>query len=256
MLPDLPIFQQQQLAFTARVRDPSQAACPSGVPEQRMQVYAELLYNGMEGHLAANFPVLRHITPDPHWHRLVRDFFRQHTCRTGLFTRIGLEFVAYLEHEREARPDDWPFMSELAHYEYAELAVAISDAQVTSRYDPNGDLLTGCPVVAPTAWNLTYRYPVHRISPDYLPTEPPAQPTQLVVYRDRLDQVHFVEINAVTQHLLTRLQAEPQVTGQGVLEHMAAVIQPQDPEPIVQAGTGLLADLRQRNILLGAIPPV
>ncbi len=255
MQPDLPIFQQHQLALTARVRDPSQAPCPDGVPEQRMQVYAELLYNGMEGHLATNFPVLRHITPDPHWHRLVRDFFRQHTCRTGLFTRIGLEFIAYLAHEREARPDDRPFMPELAHYEYTELAVAISDDPATAHYDPNGDLLTGCPVVAPAVRNLTYRYPVHRISPDYLPTEPPAQPTHLVVYRDRLDQVHFLEINAVTQHLLTTLQAEPQLTGQDLLEKIATLLRPHDPAPVLQAGTALLADLRERNILLGAILP-
>ncbi|MEM6406438.1 MAG: putative DNA-binding domain-containing protein [Pseudomonadota bacterium] len=250
--PDLPTFQQHQLAFTARVRDPSQTPCPTDVPERRMRVYAELLYNGMESHLATNFPVLRHITPDPHWHQLVRDFFQQHTCRTGLFTRIGLEFLTYLEHERDAQADDKPFMLELAHYEYAELAVAISNEQVASHYDPNGDLLAGCPVVAPTAWNLTYCYPVHRISLDYLPDEPPAQPTHLVVYRDRLDQVHFLEINAVTQHLLTTLKAEPQLTGQVLLENMAALLQPQDPEPIRQAGAALLTDVHERNILLGA----
>lgn len=250
--PDLPIFQQHQLAFAARVRDPLQVPCPAGVSKQRMQVYTELLYNGMAGHLAANFPVLRRITPDPHWQQLVRDFLRRHRCRTGLFTRIGLEFLAYLEHEREVQPDDWPFMLELAHYEYAELAVAISDEPVASRYDPNGDLLTGCPVVAPTVWNLTYDYPVHRIGPDYLPTRPSAQLTHLVVYRDRLNQVHFLEINAITQHLLTTLKAEPALKGQVLLEKMAETLQPQNPESVLQSGAALLADLRERNILLGA----
>jgi hypothetical protein len=250
---ELPAFQQHQLALTARVRDPSQAPLPDGVPERRMQVYSELMYNGMASHLASNFPVLRHITPDLPWQQLVRDFLQQHACRTGLFTRIGLEFIHYLEQERAAQPDDWPFMLELAHYEYAELAVAISDEQVTTGYDPNGDLLTGCPVVAPTAWNLTYCYPVHRISLDYLPTEPPAQPTHLVVYRDRLDQVHFLEINAVTQHLIATLQSDSQLTGQNLLEKMAQTLRPHDPQPVFQAGATLLADLRERNILLGVM---
>ena len=74
--------------------------------------------------------------------------------------------------------------------------MAISDAE-TGRFDPNGNLVDGCPAVAPTAWNLTYRWPVHRIGPAYMPTESPTGRPTLVVYRDRRDEVHFLEINAV-----------------------------------------------------------
>ena len=69
-------------------------------------------------------------------------------------------------------------------------------------FDPNGDLLAGCPLVSPTAWNLTYQWPVHTIGPECVPDEPPEQPTHLVVYRDRVDEVHFLQINAVTQRML------------------------------------------------------
>ena len=44
--------------------------------------------------------------------------------------------------------------------------------------DPAGDLLEGRPVASPVAWLLSYQYPVHRIRPDFQPTEPHEQPTR------------------------------------------------------------------------------
>ena len=247
-----PTFQQHQLAFTAYIRNPEQSPPPHTIEPHRMNVYRELFFNGMDSHLSTNFPVLQRIMPEQQWQRLVRDFLIQHPCQTGLFTQIGLEFITYLEQGRTAQPDDWPFMLELAHYEYAELAVAISAETPTQHYDPNGDLLTGCPVMAATAWNLSYQYPVHRISPDYVPAQPPEQPTHLVVYRDQQDQVHFLEINAVTQQLLNTLGANPNATGESILQAIAAAIQPNEPDSVLAAGASVLNDLRARNIILGS----
>jgi hypothetical protein len=255
MPPEIPLFQQHQLAFTAHIRNPEQAPPPNTIEPRRMNIYRELFYNGMESHLATNFPVLCRIMSDTQWRTLVRDFFIQHRCRTGLFTQIGLEFVTYLEQQRISRPDDFPFMLELAHYEYAELAVSISAATETRAYDPEGDLLIGSPVLAPTVWNLSYQYPVQRIGPDYLPETPPEQLTHLVVYRDQQDKVRFLEINAVTQQLLNILCANSGITGQSLLEAIVQAIQPQNPAPIFQAGAVLLTELRERNILLGSYRP-
>lgn len=247
-----PGFLQQQLAFTAHIRDPDSAPPPAGIPPRRMAIYTELFFNNTNDQLSANFPVLRQITSDQRWQALVRDFMVHHRSATPLFTEIGLEFLEYLQHEREPRPDDWPFMLELAHYEYVELAVAISTAdEDLEAYDPNGDLLAGRPLVGPTAWNLSYRWPVQMIGPEYLPGEPPAEPTHLVVYRDRQDRVHFLQINAVTQRLLALLKEDPQSTGLDVLRSIAQELGHPDPDTVIQAGAGLLADLRQRNVILG-----
>ncbi|MEZ5587460.1 MAG: putative DNA-binding domain-containing protein [Sedimenticolaceae bacterium] len=248
--PSLPQFQQQQLAFTAHIRDPQSNPLPEGIPARRMGIYTEIFFNNINELISANFPVLRGITDDGHWHALVRDFMIRHRSETPLFTEVGLEFIDYLQYERAAQPHDWPFMLELAHYEYVELAVAISDAE-TGRFDPNGNLVDGCPVVAPTAWNLTYRWPVHRIGPAYMPTESPSGPTHLVVYRDRQDEVHFLEINAVTQRLLDLLKENPQRTGLDVLNTIAAELAHQDPAQLIEAGRELLDELHRRNVILG-----
>lgn len=237
--------------FSAHLRDPDKAPAPEGIPAERLSVYRELIFNGFDSHLSTNFPVLRAICSDDQWQALVRDFLVQHRATTPLFTEIGLEFLDYLQHERTPAADDWPFLLELAHYEYVELAVAISDAEAPP-HDPNGDLLAGHPVVAPSTWNLSYRYPVHRISPDFLPDSEGETPTHLVVYRDRQDEVHFLEINAVTQRLLTLLQENPEQTGLEILQTIAIELGHTRRDNVIRAGTGLLQDLKERNVILGS----
>lgn len=249
---DRSALQRQQLAFTAHIRDPDANPLPAGISARRMAIYTELFFNNINDQLAGNFPVLRQITDDPDWHALVRDFMRRHRSATPFFTEVGQEFLAYLQHEREARADDWPFMLELAHYEYVELAVSISPVDESlSSVDPNDDLMEGRPVIAPTAWNLTYAWPVHRIGPDFLPDTAPDEATHLVVYRDRLDRVHFLQINGVTQQLLLLLQDNPEFSGLDCVKAIAAKLQHPDPNTVVHGGRALLDDLRQRNVILG-----
>lgn len=249
---DLPGFQRQQLAFTAHIRDPQHAPRPESIPARRMGVYTELFFNNINEQLSNNFPVLRQISSDEQWHAMVRDFMLRHRSSTPLFTEVGLEFIDYLQNERETQADDWPFMLELAHYEYVELAVAISTAdEDLGEFDPNGDLIDGLPLVGPTAWNLSYQWPVHTLGPENLPDTPPAEPTHLVVYRDRLDDVHFLQINGVTQRLLQLLKEDTALTGLNAMKLIAAELAHPDPDVVITAGRELLDDLRQRNVILG-----
>lgn len=247
-------FQLRQREFADHIRQPDRQPTPPDVEPRRMAIYNELFYNNVESFLAASYPVLRSITPDAPWHALARDFFAGHTCHTPLFTRLAEEFLDYLEQERPPTEQDHPFLLELAHYEWVELALSLSDAdQHLPPLDPNGDLLTGHPVISPLAWHLTYTYPVHRIGPEYLPSQPASVPTHLVVYRDRQDNIGFLEINAVTHALLDGLESDPDSTGQMVLDSIITALDPPDPAKVMQAGVVLLNDLRQREILLGTL---
>ena len=251
--PEPPLdFQRQQLAFAAHIRDPANNPVPDGIPGRRMALYAEMFFNNIDDQLSTNFPVLRRITNDAQWHAMVRDFMIRHRSETPFFTEVGLEFLEYLQQEREPEHGDLPFMLELAHYEYVELAVAISDADAQlADYDPNGDLLQGRPLVGPTVWNLTYQWPVHNIGPNHLPEKMPQEPTHLVVYRDRQDAVHFLQINAVTQRLLALARENPSRSGLDLLNTIAAELSHPEPERVITAGAVLLDDLRQRNVILG-----
>lgn len=247
-----PDFVRQQLALAAHLRDPENVAAPADVEDRRLAIYRDLLYNNVEGFLSSGFPVLRALADDDTWHRRVRAFYREHRCHTPYFHKIAAEFVDWLQHERGEHPDDPPFIAELAHYEWVELALSVSDAdREQPAVDPNGDLLEGRPLISPLAWPLAYAWPVHRIGPEHRPDAPGEQPTYLVVNRDRLDKVHFLEINAVTYRLLQLLEEDGAGTGRRVLEQIAAELGHPDPDAVIAHGRALLDDLKARNILLG-----
>jgi len=249
---DRPCFQQRQFEFTAYLRDPEKASPPADVESRRTAIYRELLYNNVEGFLAKGFPVVRAITPDAAWHEMVADFFAHHRSTSPLFRQIPEEFLHYLAEERGARPGDPSFLLELAHYEWVEMALALADEEVgAEETDPEGDLLDGVPVLSPLAWSLGYRYPVHRIAPDFRPEA--EQPTFLLVYRDRHDAVGFLEINPVTARLIELLREAPGSTGRQHLEQVAGEIHHPDPEVVIAGGAAVLEDLRRRDVIVCSV---
>ena len=244
-------FQRLQYRFAAHLRDPARHAAPRGIEPRRMKIYTELFYNNVEGFLSAAFPVLRRITPEARWHAMARDFFARHESHQPLFHKIAEEFLRYLERQRGRVKGDFPFLRELAHYEWVELALSVAQAPpAQDQADPNGDPMERVPVLSPLAWALTYEFPVHRIGPEFLPHAPGAQPTHLVVYRDRHDDVKFMEINAVTARLL-QLMAAGRATGRRLLSRIAREMRHPQPDAVVAQGAAVLADLRARDIILG-----
>ena len=191
-----------QTEFTAHIRDPDRQAVPDGIEDRRMKIYRELFFNNISSLLASNFPVLHRLLDDEAWEALVRDFYANHRSKTPLFPEIAREFLQYLQDEREEHSSDLPFLLELAHYEWVELALSLDERDTTDlAADRDGDPLQGVPVLSPLVWVLSYRFPVHRISPDFQPGSAPEQATHLLVYRNRADDVKFMQLNDVSRLL-------------------------------------------------------
>ena len=245
-------LRETQLRFAAHIRDPARVTAPPDVEDRRMQVYRELFFNNVAGLLGGNFPVLRRILGAQRWQGLVRDFYRDHRCRTPLFLEISQEFLAYLHDERPASPDDPPFLFELAHYEWVELALSIEEASLDDvRANPDGDLLDGVPLLSPLAWPLAYRYPVHRISPDFQPQEPPPEPSFYVACRSRSDAVRFMQANAATLRLVELLRQFPGRTGRALLAALAAELPQVGLDALETGGAAALRELRAADVVLG-----
>jgi len=250
--PDRPAFVRQQYAFAAHIRNPEKNPGPEGIEERRMKIYRELFYNNVEGFIANTYPVLRRILPDDRWHAMMRDYFAQHISHTPLFPEMPREFLKYLEHERIPQPDDPPFLLELAHYEWVELALSLLDEKIdATEIDAQGDLLDGIPVISPLAWALSYRFPVHKIGPDFQPSEAGGMQTHLIVYRDADFDVRFIEINPVTARLLQLFSGEDAVSGRAALQQVAAELNHPQPGIVIQGGMEILNDLRRRQVILG-----
>jgi len=254
---DIPEFQKKQYAFAAHIRDPENVAAPEGVEDRRMAIYRELFFNNIRNLLATMFPVLRKLHSDDRWHDFIRQFMQQHRAETPYFLQLPQEFLAFLQNEYQVRDDDYPFLVELAHYEYIEIALSISeDSNNLEDIDPEGDLLHQVPVKSALAWSYAYQYPVHRINKDFTPSEPAEQPVFIAVYRRADDTVGFLELNPITARLLETIDDnDGQLTGEALLRALAAEINYADVEALVQHGAAALEEMKQLEILTGTRVP-
>lgn len=242
-------FQQVQYEFAAHLRNPEINAAPEAIEDRRMQIYRDLIYNNIESFLASGFPILRSLMDDQRWHEIARDFIHRHQSHTPYFLEISQEFLKYLQEEFPPLEDDPDFLLELAHYEWVELALDVAEGDFEVPADYSVDVLATRLSVSPLAWRLSYQYPVHRIGPEYQPSEPASEPTFLVVYRNRQHEVKFLEVNAVTMQLLQLLE-ESAKQGEQALHELAALMEYADSGPLIAHGKSLLEQLLGLDILI------
>lgn len=248
----LPDFQRYQLAFTAHLRDPDQEAIPTGVSAEGMAVYEEIVFNNLFESIGTCFPVARKVLGKRIWQRLVRAFMRDHAANSPLFRHIPEQFLHFLMHANAALLDELPpYTHNLCHYEWIELCVASSmETAFSEKVNPTGNLAERRPVFTSTLQLLHYDYPVHKISPHHIPSEPHS--TQLLVYLNTQDTVKFIEINAVTYQLLTLLKHHV-LSGKQALTLLAQEIPHLAPQHVMEFGLQTLQMLREQGIIIGTI---
>lgn len=239
-------FKQTQYEFSAYIRDPSNEI-PNGIEARRMKIYEELFYNNIESFIANAFPVLKEITDDEIWHNMIRDFMIHHKSKTPLFHEIAREFLNYLESERDLTNDP-VFIKELAHYEWVELALSVLDtADAVVSVQAQQEPLNHHFKTADLAWPLAYSYPVHQISPSFLPEQANDVPVFVLVYRDRDDKITFMELNPVSARLIDLLN-EGQLPVDAAKQIAQELNHPQ-PQVVIDGAKQLLDDWLNRGIL-------
>ena len=250
MIAELPSFQRYQLAFTARLRDPENQPPLAGVPDERMAVYEEIVFNNLFESVSACFPVASKVLGKRKWLKLNQAFMRDYSASSPLFRKIPEQFLHFLDHAEPALQALLPpYLKSLCHYEWIELFVASSPNMTKAKnVEPDGDLGNGIPVFVPTMQLLNYDYAVHKISPRHKPGQP--ESTQLLVFLNADDQVKFIELNAITYRLLSLLQSEP-LSGRQALILLAKELQHPEPERIIEFGLSILEDLRSQGVIIG-----
>lgn len=243
--------EQYQRTFAAHLRNPQANPAPAGVNQQRMDVYVELLFNNVEDFLSGCFPVMHSILDDGQWNGLVRQFYADHACQTPYFREIPAEFVQWLQANFVTLPlhQPFPFLLELAHYEWVEIPLMLDEADVDWR-----PLDTESAELENKIWNVnpvmllqSYQYPVHRISPDFQPDEP--ESTHLVLLRNTQGKVDFVEVNAVTARLLQLLQEG--LDTHAAVAQLAQEMQHPEPTQLLAFAVQIVQQLHSQQVLLG-----
>ena len=244
-------FIKEQHTFTQHIRDPENAPAPEGIESRRISIYTDLIFRNIENFIANSFPVLRQVIHDDEWHIILRGFLKKHISRTPYFPKLPLEFLNYLEQEQDEI--ELPaFCIELAHYEWIEISLSFDPREISFKnVDQNGDLLKGIPVLSLLAQPHIYQWPVHKISSNFVPKEKPDEPTYLIVYRDHLYDVGFIELNQIAAKLIEELQKNTDKTGEEILLDIAKQLQHPDPKVVIKGGSEVIQDFKKKDILLG-----
>ncbi|MEZ5499296.1 MAG: putative DNA-binding domain-containing protein [Steroidobacteraceae bacterium] len=242
---------QLQRRFAAHLRDPDNQTPLPGIPERRLAVYRELFINNVNSLLSGSFPVLQKILGRERWSTLVREFYAQHHAKTPYFLELPGEFVDWLQ-SRPARAGEPAFIAELARHEWIELALTVAADPAWPQADPLGDLIDGRPVLAPLVDVAAYLWPVHRLAPDFQPAIAPSERTCILAWRDRNDDVHFMNLGVATARLLEILQENPSLTGREAIDTLANELGSAQPDVVI-AARDMLEDLRKLGVLLGSV---
>ena len=238
-----------QKRFSDHIRDPENNPAPDGVEDRRLAIYRRLFSNNLSSLFGKNFPIARKILPDARWRDLIRAFMIEHRPTTPLFPEIGREFVRFLA-EHPEHYSEWPWLAELCHWQFMATCVRNDESELSEAdADPEGDLITGHPVVNPTLRLAQYEWPVHEIRADRIPEAP--KEVILAIFRKPDDRLSRMQINAVTGRLLELLQENAGTSGQMCLKRLAEEIGHAAPDAMVEQGRQLLESLRSKTLILG-----
>ena len=230
-------FLKTQADFMAHIRDPDKNDFDYDIEPRRMKIYQELFFNNVMGFLSSGFPVLESVYGDEGWKTLGRQFFASHDCRSPYFVDISKEFVEFLSNEYTPGDNDPPFLQELAHYEWLELALSIRPQTQEQTYW-DGESAVSTVIMSELASLVSYQFPVHQISEDFQPEES-GEPVYLVVYRDEDDEVQFTLVNPVTAHLLNLIGQIPGVSIEQLQTEMCNALPHLDQQDVI---AGLATD--------------
>ena len=244
----MPKLADLQNQFCANIRDPNNGFEVKGVVADRMQVYQELIYNNVEDALHTVFPICQEILPADKWHALVRNFFIEHKAKKPLYRHISEEFLEFLLGLPIDK--DFPFLQELAHFEWIELALDNdTHTLIINNIEATQDIANEIIQLSPLAWNLRYQYPVHEISQDCQPKKPSDEITFIIAYRNSDDEVLFEATDHFTHLILAACAENTTLTGYEILNTIAEQHQ-QEHQPVTVLGREIIQRLQKQDVLL------
>lgn len=240
-------FQKTQLAFIEHIKNPEVNAFNLGIEDRRLKIYRELFFNNIKGFLNSGFPVLQSLYSQTAWDLIARQFFAQHRCRSPYFIDISKEFVEYLSNSYQLTDNDPPFLLELAHYEWMELAISVR--KQTKELTPwDGKSVVEAIQLSELASVVSYQFPVHQISQVFQPTQS-GEAVYLVIHRDDQYEVGFTLINALTAHLLQTIQTQQNIKLEHLITLMIESLPQLEEQQIAKGVRQIVVQMLQQRIL-------
>ena len=198
-------FQRVQAVLAEHIRNPETNPPPSDVEDRRLQIYRRLFYNTIESFCSRNLRSLRNIVDDEYWHTLIREFMHSYRCDSPYFREIPQQFMHFLV-ETHKEKDRLPYITELCHFDAIRLELRLAPDTTYATESDSIDFQTDKLVLSDLVRLLSYQWPVHEIDADYIEIQPPTEPTWIVAFRNKQDNVQILVSNARTIRLLELLR--------------------------------------------------
>lgn len=244
--------EHYQRTFAAHLRNPTQNPIPNGVNPARMNVYVDLLFNNVNDFLQRHLPITHSLLDANIWHDLVRQFYAQHACQSPYLRDISGEFVQWLS-TRFATLDvatKCPYLLELVHFEWVEIALMLDDNNVTWQTDFVAPAALDANIALnPVMLLQSYQYPVHNITTEWQPSTP--EPTFLLRLRTPTQRIATMTLNAITARLLEHLQTPFSL--RHAITLIAQEIHHPNPTQLQQFGLQLLTQLHAQHAIVGLL---
>lgn len=223
------------------------------VGAERMLVYRQLVHNRMRKTVREFIPRCAARLGKPRFRLEVEAFVEEHAARSPYLRDLPAEFVQWAQARWADDPEVPDYLPQLARHELLDLDV---------RNDPRGgEPPTGEAMALDRALRFdgavrlcTYDYAVHRLPrarEDH--TEPEAEPTRLLVYRDEDHQPRYLALSPFAAALLHQLVERDEAVQPALAAAAASLGEPLDDEKLGSAAQ-LIADLAERGVCLGAAP--
>ena len=223
------------------------------VGAERMLVYRKLVHNRVRNTILDFIARTVARLGMERFRRDVDAFVEACAPRSPYLRDVPTEFVEWVVPRWEADPEVPAWLPELARHELLDYEV---------RNDPRGgEPETGLPLALDrplrfdgTARLVRYGWALHRVprrKGDR--SEPEAEPTRLLVYRDAEHKPRYLALTPFADALLRELLGAGKAVQPALVDAAAALGEPLDDEKLAAAAQ-LLADLGERKVCLGAEP--
>jgi hypothetical protein len=238
------------------------------VSQGGMELYGQLISIGRRELLASIYPYIKNLLGKK-FDDLVQDFLLGQKVSHYNFNQAAQGLSQFLELHRGLYCKRFPFLAELALYEWLELEVLESDHYHHHHLAPTlpinfaqalsaQEFSLMSPVLNPNLHLCAFEYPISQIvlgldRKEKLPRRFKKQASYLAIYRD-LDELNarFLDLSALTYKLLEKLKEKPQTTF-GELIQLAFSLAG-DNFDIVEDFLTLIEELQEKQLILGAAP--
>lgn len=159
--------QKYERAFAAICRTGKFRPIP-GLRKDRALVYRDLVFNNVRATLERAYPITRDALGERGWLKFIRAFFEKNDHGDPELWKMPKGLVDFSRKYKMARVFKRPYLDDLLHFEWIEIAIHMMPDRNTKAYRQQGNRETDPLVLNLECELLRYDYPVFRLPPRQL----------------------------------------------------------------------------------------